>query len=222
MKRSLLPIIPVVISMLLFSGVNAKAAQIVVNGGFEQSAGGTDDFSPGWTHSDPTGNDVVGTDFGSFHFAHNGTQYAALGPKADEANPAPIGTLSQVLATAAGTLYTLDFFLKVDADDATGSTTPNFFNVYFNGALVSASTDLPETSDYVEYTFGNLLATAASTTLEFQYRHDPDFFRLDDVSVTSAAVPEGGVGWVAVPALLGLCLVHRLGKRSTAKAAAVA
>jgi len=158
-------------------------------------------FSAAWTLNPPPGIAAgqqlsnVGTDPA---FAHSGTRHANL----EFSGTAAFASLSQVLTTTAGTAYTLSFWL---ANDSAAPT--NFFRALINGAVVFTTTSppFPITGAYQQI-FANFVAAGGSTTLEFQYRHDQDFWRLDDVSV---GVPEGGAPlWLAIPILGGLCLVH--------------
>ncbi len=96
------------------------------------------------------------------------------------------GSLSQTLGTTAGEAYTLSFWL------ANNSNAPvNFFQVYFGGALLQTFTSppFPNSGAYQQFSYG-VIGAGGPTTLEFRYRHDDDFWRLDDVSVESGAVPE--------------------------------
>ena len=169
---------------------SAQAVNIVNNPGFE-----TGSFS-GWTHSDPNNptNDNIGSDP---QFAHSGTYHANLG-----ATPNP-GSLSQSLTTVAGQFYNLSFWL---ANDITAGLGPgNSFQVFWNGGLVFALTNASP-FPYTQAGASNLLATSGSTLLEFRYRHDNDFWRLDDVSVS---VPEAfSTIWLALPAFGALGMLH--------------
>ncbi|HEX8280331.1 MAG TPA: hypothetical protein VF551_03050, partial [Chthoniobacterales bacterium] len=119
-----------------------------------------------------------------------------------------IGSLSQTFATDAGGLYTLSFALANDSSIAT-----NQFSIYWDGSLLLALDNLAggPGEAYTTYTFDNLAASGSSTTLEFRYRNDDDFFRLDDVAVI--AVPEAStISSVLLGAGL-LCVVnYRRGK----------
>ena len=89
-----------VLGGLMLCGVAMRAnADLVVNGGFE-----TGDFT-GWTTSiDPT---FDGVDTAA---PHDGNFAAFFG------NVSGISTISQTLATAAGTLYHIEFWLQSEAD----------------------------------------------------------------------------------------------------------
>jgi hypothetical protein len=176
----------------------ASAQNIVNDPGFEASADGLGPhpFSAAWTVNDPSGFSNVGGD--GTPPAHSGVNYANLGAFGQ------IGTLSQTLSTTPGTFYTLSFWL------ANNSALPtNSFQAFLNGSLVFATTSPPFTSagNYVLITGAPVFVSGTSALLEFRYRHDDDFWRLDDINVSRA--PEGGATlWLALPVLAGLCLVQ--------------
>ena len=175
---------------------NANAVNIVADPGFEGSTDniGGNPFSASWTVNDPSGFSGVG---GDPLFAHSGTNYAFLGAVG------VIGSLSQSLSTVAGTSYSLSFWLANDS-----STTPNSFQVFFNGVSVFSIAN-SAVFGYTQFTISGLLATSGATTLDFRYRHDADFFRLDDISVDAVGVPESfSTMWLAFPAFGALGLVH--------------
>jgi hypothetical protein len=97
-------------------------------------------------------------------------------------------------------MYTLSFWLANDG------AAPNQFDVFWNGASVLNLVDQP-VSLYTQFTL-SVTASGASTPLEFRYRNDDDFFRLDDVSAT-AAVPEPSIAWLALTGLPLLALARR-------------
>jgi hypothetical protein len=183
----------------------SSAQNNVVDGGFEMSP--APNFSSAWTLTPPAGSGAgqqfsnVGTNPA---FAHSGNQYANLAPAFGAT-----GSLSQVLNTVAGATYSLSFWL------ANNSSVPtNFFQALVNGALAFTTTSppFPITGQYQLITISGLVATGPTTTLEFRYRHDDDFWRLDDVAFVGpagTAVPEGGVGlWLLAPLVAGVCFVH--------------
>jgi hypothetical protein len=132
---------------------------LVANGGFE-----TRDFT-GWTNSGNPG--FTGVSSGG----HGGSFSAYFGPIGSD------GLLSQNISTTAGQHYTLDFWLS------NGGGPANDFSVSWNGTpLLSYLNVGPQ--GYTEHTF-DVVATAASTPLQFAFRQDPSFWHLDDISVTS-------------------------------------
>jgi hypothetical protein len=79
------------------------------------------------------------------------------------------------------------------------------FQVFWNGVFVFALAS-PPAFDYTQFSIFGLVATGGSTSLEFRYQHDNDFWRLDDVSVN---VPEAGSTlWIAFPVVAALGLLH--------------
>lgn len=201
MKRSIVRSLLLCTAPLLYIAFSQLAvADLVVNGGFE-----TGDFT-GWTVNDPSfpispyvGNNPT--------FAHSGNDKAYLG------TVGAIGSILQTLVTTPGQAYTLSFWYTND-----GTVPPNELDALWNGSSVFSVVDAPQNENYTNEVF-TVVATGTSTVLEFDYRNDDDFFRLDDVSVT---VPDSGSTiLLAFPSLGLLCLVSYLrNKRSLASNAA--
>lgn len=134
-------------------------------------------------------------------FVRSGLYGGYLGEWAWNGNPA-VGSLAQGVATTAGQKYLISFWLTC-VPDSTGTTTNNQFFAKWNNTKIYAQTNLSA------FGWTNLqfvaAATAARTTLEFDFNNDPGAFGLDDVTVqpvpgpvlNSAAVAGGGIafGW---------------------------
>jgi hypothetical protein len=91
------------------------------------------------------------------------------------------GDLSQSILTTPGTSYDISFWLK-------SGGSPSNAIVSFEGVQILNLVDQP-VGPFQQYTFVDQ-ATSTSATLDFQFRNHPDFWYLDDVSVTAAAAPE--------------------------------
>lgn len=172
----------------------SSASAQLVNGGFELG-----NFN-GWTLAEPTidPNDPPLSHVGSdAAFAYNGTaHYASL-----TADIGLTGTLSQTFNTTAGSLYNVSFALANDL--ATGTFS---FQLLWNSDVVF---NLENTNSfgYTLISVNNLVATG-SDTIQFRFRHDDDFFRLDEV--TANVVPEPSTVSFAV---LGLGLFGAISYR---------
>lgn len=153
-------------AIALALATSSAQANLVVNGGFE-----TGDFT-GWTQVENTGfagvNDA---------FVHSGTRGAYFGP-------ASLGGIQQDLATTAGATYSFDFWLE--------NTDLGQYQVYWNGNEVVGEVNPGDFSyRHQKYT---VTASGTSTSIEFLFKNDNNYFGLDDVSVT--AVPESST-WLA-------------------------
>jgi hypothetical protein len=171
---------------------DAVAGNLITNCGFE-----TGDFT-GWIHAGNIANTFVEPTFDGF-VANSGVFFATLGPTGSD------GTLSQTLTTTPGTEYAVTWYLGSDGQ------TPNDFTATWGTTQLFTQTDIPSTnSTYTEFT-RSVVASAATTTLTFSFRNDPDFLALDDVSVTAAAttVPEPGLYLLLGAGIVGLVEIKR-------------
>jgi subtilase family serine protease len=147
---------------------------IVENGGFE-----TGDFT-GWTL---VGGTVVNGRFGSstvydavegsasgYNVVHSGSYGAFLGDD-------QLATLSQTVPTLAGNYYVLSFWL----DNPTSGSGQQFL-AQWNGSTIYGISNPPA------FGWTNLVfivsAPSSNSVVEFAAENDPNYFGLDDVSVT--------------------------------------
>jgi len=153
----------------------AKADVCTVGGNIVNNCGFETGNTTGWTVVDPSGFTAA-----TAASAHSGSFGLSTGPVG------ALGTVTQNLVTTPGQTYNLSFWLA----NLSGST-PNQFQAAFNGVTLTTLTN-SAAFGYTLFTFNGLLATTASTQLQFRFRHDPSFWNFDDVIVVpaGAAVPE--------------------------------
>ena len=111
------------------------------------------------------------------------------------------GTITQLLNTTPGGVYTVTFWL------ANFEGTPNFFAVHWGDTFTNTLTNWPAFVYTNEFSF-DVTATLSVTALQFEFRQDAAFWLLDDVSVVG--VPDAGSTVSLLgSALLGLAVLRR-------------
>jgi subtilase family serine protease len=149
---------------------------LVQNGGFEAG-----NFSS-WTLLADLGADAVvqtgGRHNSNSEFVHSGSFGAKL------RQPSELGQLFQEVPTLPGHAYLLSLWLV----NPFSGDTPNEFAVVWNGNTLWDRVNLGQFN-----TFSNLqfvvVAASASTDLRLKFRNDPQFFGVDDISLTPIATP---------------------------------
>ncbi len=152
--------------------INQPFAVDVGNGDFE-----TGDFTDWTFDGDASVNFAAASSnfWGDYIFA--GENAAFLG------EPYQLATLTQALPTTPGQAYMISLFL----DNPVGGPT-NEFIVKWNGYTLYRKLEVP----IISWTNMLLLASSAATnsTLEFDFRNDPDAFGLDNITVTPMPQPD--------------------------------
>lgn len=175
-----------VASILFAALASTSNADLVTNGGFE-----TGDFSS-WSTFGNLGYTEVNVT--AAHSGQFGAMFGAIGSE---------GGIRQTLTADQNDTIHLSFWLQVD------NGAPNSFYVSLDGQQLLSFTDAPGAT-FTEYSFDVTLANA-NPTLEFGFRHDPAWYRLDDVSAMSLVpLPTGAVmGFAGLAGVAGVARVRR-------------
>jgi hypothetical protein len=186
MKRqqgaTLLGMVVLVILAIVFATSSTAVADMVVNGGFE-----TGDFT-GWTQVDSYWSVANWT-------PHSGTYHATT-----QNWPDAWQYIGQSITTTIGQSYTVGFWLA-SADDIPA----NEFVARWDGVTKIQLVDIAY-SDYTYYSY-TAVATGSSTTIDFGYIYNAQWFDLDDVSMNPVPIP--GAIWLLGSGLLGLVGLKR-------------
>jgi len=164
-QKALLAMVALGVVLLVGVPMAVASPNLVNNGSFE-----TGDFTD-WT---PGGNFVnTSVTFGGFYGysgAEDGTWYAILGPAGSD------GTLSQTFATTPGAQYTISFWFASVGDN------PSDFNAYWDGDLLYSANNPNTGAVWTQFTFTDM--GTGSDTIQFNFRDDPGWMALDNISVT--------------------------------------
>jgi hypothetical protein len=157
------------------------AGNIVSNCGFE-----TGDFT-GWRLGGSTDN-PAGNYYGVDAFdANSGNDGAYMSQDFNDDGTSPVD-LSESLATTLGDSYQVSYWLEQDTAPNLGYT--HAFSASWGGTTIQSlapTVAVPGiVGAFTEYTFAET-ATAASTTLQFAFENDDQYWSFDDVSVVDTS-----------------------------------
>ncbi len=181
--------------LVVLGAAGSARADFIINGGFEK------DSFKNWNLSGSTKNTGVATTGGpGIGYAYSGSYYAYLGPLT-------LGYLSETFTDPnPGETLSITMYLASDG------STPNEFEVMFNGATLFELQNIP-VQGYTELSF--TVTSAASNTLTLGFENQLGWLSLDDVSV----IPDNVMPTPAPPSAImlamgSICLVgFRLRRR---------
>ena len=174
----------------------ARAQNLVLNPGFEETSASDPSTSPDWTLAANTDTTYVEGE----STAHSGEW--AVDFAATDAASATQGTLSQSITTTPSTYYTVSFFLANEGGPH------NTFLATFGGQTVLSLTDA-DAFGYTQYS-ATIRVTSAKSVLAFTAQQDPADFLLDDVSVEAGPLPLAGGGLMSFSVAFAGFAVRRI------------
>ena len=165
MRQKALLVVAALVAVLLVGAPTAFATNLLTNGSFE-----TGDLT-GWTES---GDGVVLANgpFSYYSGAQDGTWYLGMGPVGGDA------TLSQTFSDTAGTHYTFSFWFASVGDS------PSDFSAYWNSTQLLSLTNPNTGVNWTEFSYD--VTGTGSDTIQFNFRDDPAWMALDNVSVSQS------------------------------------
>ena len=166
--------------LMVLAVPQARAQNLVLNPGFEDTSADAGNTSPDWTLFS-NGDTTYVQGEATAHSGQWAVEFAAT-----DATTASQDTLSQTITTTPSTYYTVSFFLANEGGPH------NTFLATFGGQTVLSLTDA-NAFGYTQYT-ATIRATSAKSVLAFAAQQDPADFLLDDVSVEAGPLPLAGGG----------------------------
>jgi len=164
MRQKALLVVAALVAVLLVGAPTAFATNLLTNGSFESG-----DLT-GWTLGGAGGTVVVSGPFSYYSGAEDGTWYVGLGPVGGD------GTLSQTFSDTAGAPYTFSFWFASNGDN------PSDFSAYWNGTQLLSLTNPNTGINWTEFSYA--VTGTGSDTIQFNFRDDPAWMALDNVSVS--------------------------------------
>ncbi|MFI5116070.1 MAG: PEP-CTERM sorting domain-containing protein [Terriglobales bacterium] len=169
MRQKALLVVAALVAVLLVGAPTAFATNLLTNGSFE-----TGDLS-GWTLGGVSGTIVVTGPFSYYSGAEDGSWYVGLGPVGGD------GTLSQTFSDTPGTHYTFSFWFASAGDN------PSDFSAYWDGTQLLSLTNPNTGVNWTQFSFD--VVGTGSDTVQFNFRDDPAWLALDNISVGTGPPP---------------------------------